>query len=229
MHLGLISRQTRWTLTLRGWLFLGFLAALTGATLARTIHPFLAVNAPEHADVLVVEGWVQDYAILAAREEFSSGKYRDVFATGGPLTLAADAYPIRTLADLGAWRLQRAGLPAHRVHSIPAPRAMRDRTYASAVALREWLHAQRVSVGRLNIVTEDVHARRTRLLFQAAFGPSTAIGVIAVPNPNYDARQWWRYSEGVRDVLGETISYLYAKFLFSAPAPAAAPAALPAS
>jgi hypothetical protein len=36
--------------------------------------------------------------------------------------------------------------------------------------------------------------------------------VIAVANPDYDARHWWRYSEGVRDVISEGIAYLYAKF-----------------
>jgi hypothetical protein len=71
-----------------------------------------------------------------------------------------------------------------------------------------------MAVHSLNIVTEGVHARRTRLLFQKAFGENAAIGIIAVPNPDYDPKQWWRYSEGVREVVGETVAYLYAKLLF---------------
>jgi hypothetical protein len=35
-----------------------------------------------------------------------------------------------------------------------------------------------------------------------------------VPNPDYDAKHWWQYSEGVRDVLSEGVAYLYAKFFF---------------
>ena len=53
--------------------------------------------------------------------------------------------------------------------------------------------------------------RRTHLLFQKAFGNNVAVGVIAVPNPDYDARRWWRYSDGVRDLIGESIAYIYAK------------------
>lgn len=30
----------------------------------------------------------------------------------------------------------------------------------------------------------------------------------------YDPRHWWRTSEGVRNVVGESIAYLYARFFF---------------
>ena len=70
------------------------------------------------------------------------------------------------------------------------------------------------SLHAVNIVTEDVHARRTRLLFQKALGNGVTVGIIAVPNPDYDAKRWWRYSEGVREVVGEVIAYLYARFFF---------------
>jgi len=63
-------------------------------------------------------------------------------------------------------------------------------------------------------MTEDMHARRTRLLFEEALGKSITVGIIAVPNPDYDARRWWRYSDGVREVIGESIAYIYARFFF---------------
>ena len=70
------------------------------------------------------------------------------------------------------------------------------------------------SVHAINVLTQDVHARRTRLLFQRALGERATVGIIAVSNPDYDAGHWWRYSEGVRDVISEAIAYLYARFLF---------------
>lgn len=69
-------------------------------------------------------------------------------------------------------------------------------------------------VGSINVVTEGVHARRTRLLFQEAFGNRVQVGIIAVPNPDYASGRWWLYSEGVRDVIGEGIAYVYARLLF---------------
>jgi hypothetical protein len=64
------------------------------------------------------------------------------------------------------------------------------------------------------VVKEDAHARRTRLLFPKALGPDVEVGIIAVQTPDYDPKRWWRYSEGVRDVIGESIAYVYARFFF---------------
>jgi hypothetical protein len=63
-------------------------------------------------------------------------------------------------------------------------------------------------------LTEDAHARRTRLLYHKAFGKTVTVGVIAVSTPDYDSTQWWRYSDGVREVIGESIAYIYARFFF---------------
>ena len=30
-----------------------------------------------------------------------------------------------------------------------------------------------------------------------------SVGIIAVPSPDYDPHRWWRYSEGVKDVVSE--------------------------
>jgi len=99
-------------------------------------------------------------------------------------------------------------------HLVPSRVIGRDRTYSSAVALREWLREHDLQVRSINIMTENAHARRTRLLFRKALGSNVAVGIIAVPNPDYDARRWWRYSEGVREVIGEGVAYIYAKVFF---------------
>ena len=66
---------------------------------------------------------------------------------------------------------------------------------------------------------KDLHARRTQLLYQKTLGQDVSIGIIAVPNPGYDARHWWRYSEGVEDVVKEGVAYLYARLFFFPPKP----------
>jgi hypothetical protein len=105
------------------------------------------------------------------------------------------------------------------VQMVPSRVSGRDRTYSSALALREYFQTNAVAVKSFNILTEDVHARRTRLLFQEAFGREAAVGIIAVPDPDYDPHHWWRYSEGVREILGESIAWFYAVFLFHPEAP----------
>jgi hypothetical protein len=71
-----------------------------------------------------------------------------------------------------------------------------------------------MAVRSINIVTEGAHARRTRLLFEKAFRGEVSVGIIAVPNPDYDGAHWWRYSDGVREVVGEAIAYIYARLFF---------------
>jgi hypothetical protein len=217
---GLFSRRERWGFTWRGGLAaIGLIAALLFSTFA-TVHPFLAITDRAPASFLVVEGWVNDAAIAAAVREFTVGGYQIVFTTGGLRhgRVDADAASRRTVAGVGAGRLRAAGVPANLVWAAPAQIASRDRTYASAVALRELLREQKLAPRSLNILTEGPHARRTRLLFQTAFGGTVKIGVIAIPNQDYDPRHWWRSSEGVREVLGESIAYVYAKLLFFPPA-----------
>ena len=158
------------------------------------------------------------HAINIAVAEFQAGHYEKVYATGGP-TVGNGGYinDYNTSASVGAQCLVSAGIPASLVQMVPSHVSGRDRTYSSALALREYFRTNGLALKKFNILTEDVHARRTRLLFQAAFGSEAAVGIIAVPDPDYDPRHWWRYSEGVREILGETIAYLYAKFLFWPP------------
>src|SRR5207245_6855202 len=89
-----------------------------------------------------------------------------------------------------------------------------ERIYSSAIALRDWFRQDNLEIHGFNVLTEDCHARRTQLLYQEAFGKNVNIGIIAVPNPDYNSKRWWRYSDGVREVIGESIAYIYAKVFF---------------
>jgi len=212
----LVSRRERWGLSARGFLAViaGLLAAFVGWLF--TVYPFFAVTERVETRLLAVEGWVDLYGVQKAVEEFKAGGYERVFSTGGPVHgTGGYTNDFNTSASVGAGRLKTAGLPAEVVQMVPSRVTARDRTYSSAVALRTWCRENNVPLTNINILTEDVHARRTRLLFQEALGSSVKVGIIAVPNPDYDARRWWRYSEGVRAVLGECIAYAYARLVFT--------------
>jgi uncharacterized SAM-binding protein YcdF (DUF218 family) len=179
------------------------------------IHPFLAVTHRVDSNILVVEGWVHEYAIDAAVKEFRTGSYDRVFTTGGPVSgLGHYINDYNTEASVGAGLLRNHGIPDESLQMAPSRVMDRDRTYSSAVALRDWFRGHNVSVRRINVLTDDAHARRTWLLFQEAFGKDVQVGIISVPNPDYDAKHWWRSSDGVREVIDEGIAYIYAKLFF---------------
>ena len=212
---GLINRRERWSFTWRGWLILAVTVVATGLLFLKCVYPFLAVTHRVDADVLVVEGWIHDYAIQAAVKEFKKGSYQRVFSVGGPAE-GSGGYinDYHTNASIGAELLKKYGLADDCLQSVPSQVMDRDRTYGSAFALRNWFREHDMHIRSLNVLTENVHARRSRLLFSEALGDKISVGIIAVHNPDYDGRRWWHYSEGVKEVSSETIAYVYARFFF---------------
>ena len=215
MPFGLLSRKERWSLTWKGWLLV--LALLVGfaALFVLRIQPFLAVTQRVDTGFLVVEGWMDIDSMRAAAREFTNGSYQRVFTTGGPVHGAGpERNPYSTSASIGAGNLRAAGVPPAAVQMVPSFVRDRDRTYSAAVALRDWLVENNPGLKRINVVTRGVHARRSRLLFQKAFGDNFEIGIIAVPDSGYDAAHWWRYSEGVKEIISEGAAYLYVRLFF---------------
>jgi uncharacterized SAM-binding protein YcdF (DUF218 family) len=212
---GLLARRERWSLTWRGWMALLFGLLGLASLFLFGLHPFFAVTSREKTDVLVVEGWIRQYAIHAAAEEFRRSNYSRIYTTGGPVTgLGGYVSDYSTSASIGAGNLRKVGVAPEFIQMVPSRVSGRDRTYSSALALRDWFHEHNVSPASINVVTEELHARRTRLLFQKALGDGIKVGIIAIPSPDYDASRWWRYSEGVREMLGETIAYIYVRVFF---------------
>lgn len=190
-------------------------AFLIAVLLLLNVQPFLAETHRVNTNVLIVEGWIHEYAIQAAVKEFMQGSYQRVFTTGGPVEgTGGYTNDYGTSASVGADLLKKNGLPSESLQMVPSRVTDRDRTYGSAVALRNWFREHDIHVHSVNVLTENVHARRSRLIFSKALGDETSIGIIAVQNPDYDGRRWWRYSEGVKDVSSEAIAYMYARFLF---------------
>lgn len=212
----LVSRRERWSLTWRGWLLVFVVVATLLIVIVGNAYAFLAITdrAP-NARFLVVEGWIPLFAIRGAAREFAAGQYEMIYTTGGPI-VGEGGYSndYNTSANAGAGRLRSVGVPNDVIQIAPSRVNARDRTYASAVALRQWLHEHHRPISNFNIVTENTHARRSQYLFQKAFGHEARVGVIAIENPDYGIGHWWESSEGVKDVLTEGVGYVYAKLFF---------------
>jgi hypothetical protein len=189
-------------------------AILLGRVALKRVHPFLAVTDSAGGGILVVEGWAADYALEDAIREFRSHPYSRLYVVGVPLERGAPLSEYKTYAELGAATLGKLGLETNAVQAVPAPLVVKDRTYSSAVALRDWLRARGIAPLKVNVLSVGAHARRSRLLFEKAFGDSASVGVIAVESRDYDPQRWWISSDGVREVISEMIGYVYARFFF---------------
>ncbi len=211
---GWVKKTSVWLPTWRGWLALLLAAVFAILGAIRGVHPFLAVNRPVQADVLVVEGWVPEYALKQGLDLTRERNYRYLLLTGGLVKGEVAPEPGDTYARMAMKRLKRIGGDLAHVRPVASEKLTRDRTYGSALAIRDWLAEEGGDFQSINVMTMGPHARRSRLLFRKALGPGIEVGVIPVTNREYVPQAWWRYSEGVKETLSEGVAYLYARFLF---------------
>jgi hypothetical protein len=207
---GLVEWRPRWGLSVRGWISAAMLFVVAVIGGVRSIHPFLAVSEPVEADFLAVEGWLPDYALNQAASEFGKDRYQALLVTGGLLSKGFYLAEYRTHAEFGAATIRKLSVRPEGVRAVPAHAAKRNRTFESAIALRDWFQDQGKELHALNVITLDAHARRTRLVYRRVFGRQVAIGVLSVRNEEYDPARWWVSSTGVRNMISELIGYTYA-------------------
>ena len=163
---------------------------------------------------MIVEGWLPEYALKKALDEFKKHPYRVIITTGSPIEKGFLISKFKTYSELAAVTLKQLGLEEKFIVSVPTPPVKKDRTYASALAVKNWLRTADFSPKGLNIFSFSLHARRSWILFKKAFGDEFKIGVLNAESLDYDSHNWWRTSIGVRAVINEILAYCYAQFFF---------------
>ena len=208
----LIHKQEIWIPTLQGGLLILACVVTSMGFLLTYIYPFLAINAPIKADVLVIEGWMGGHRIKEVIREFERGGYKKLITIGPPLVEGHHLSHYKTFAELGAATLVTLGFDRDKLVAVSTPDVIRNRTDASAVALRQWIENSDLNIETINLYTFDVHSRRNWLIFNKALAPKVKVGVIVLEPINYDPKQWWVSSAGVKSMLSEAIAYIYARF-----------------
>jgi len=214
-RMGLIARTTRWRPTLRAWVAAALFLGAVGLCTVRFIYPFLAITDRLDARILVVEGWLPDFTrIDPVLDEIRRGRYEVIVVTGGPTPKRELVADFKNYADLTKAILEKRGVDPKTVVAVPSLGVVRDRTYASALALRTWLETEKPGVTSLNLITLGAHGRRSRLLFQMALGGGVKVGIISAGELRFNGGHWWQSSSGVREVVDETVAYAYARLAF---------------
>lgn len=213
---GFLCRRECVLPTWRAWLLVLLLCAAGLIPALRGAYSFLAISDPVPGGLLVVEGWGNDAFLSASIEEFRKNHYDGLFVTGGPIDKGLFFTEHKSYADISAETLEKMGFDPKFLHAVPAQAVRQDRTYASAMALKTWMREHGLTADKINVMTMGEHARRTRLLFEKAFGKGVRVGIMSVDEETFDPQEWWRSSQGFRTVTGEIIAYFYARFLFHA-------------
>jgi hypothetical protein len=216
----LFRRRQVWLPTLGGAIVVLAIAAALGVVVLPELGSYLAPTEPavgsdgRGARTLIVEGWLDDDALDDAIALARSGRYERVVTSGGPIETWREIQPWPTYADRAADYLRRHGVRETAVVAIPAPELAQDRSYLSAVVVRDWARAQGLPPAAIDLFSAGVHARRSRLVYRMAFGPGVDVGILAAPPHRYRLDRWWATSEGTKAVLGEVLSLAWTKCCF---------------
>jgi hypothetical protein len=216
----LFRRRQVWLPTLWGWLVLLAVIGVVCVLAGRHIYALLAPNDPApRARILVVEGWMSDKELDQAVAVFRRGKYERIVTTGGPIESWVEFYRSSTYAELAASYLKKHGLDSVDVTAVSAPASAQDRTFLSAVKVRDWAARQGLMLEALDVFSAGAHGQRSRRLYRMAFGPKVDVGVLSARPLDYDERHWWRTSVGAKSVVTETIGLLWTICCFHPPPP----------
>lgn len=221
MSVRLFRHREVWLPTVWGLLLVLAIAVAIVVGLARSAYQLLAPQSPAPgARTLVVEGWLDRAELHQAVATARSGRYERVLTTGGPIDPTMDVGGWKSFAVRAAAQLRASGLPADMpVIAVPAPAAAQDRSYLSALMVREWAMQNGVALGALDVYSAGVHARRSWLVYRMAFGEAVEVGVLAARPADHDPQRWWTSSVGTKTTLGEILSLAWTKCCFWPGAP----------
>lgn len=179
-----------------------------------TIHPFLAQTKTIETKVMVVEGFIPDFALEATIAIFYDEQYDLMIITGKKKLKGSYLDKYKNDGQHAAATLAKMEFDTTKIKIISVGDDIRkDRTYATAVAVEQWLEKSNMALS-LNLVTLGCHGRRSRLLFDKAMGKGADVGIISINDIRYNPDRWWKSSMGFRSVINESVAYIYARFFF---------------
>jgi len=215
MQFSLFSKRTVCVPTWRGWVFFFLMFITLGWLMILGLHPFLAQNIPPHNGLLVIEGWLPDYALDDALSIYHNGHYEKIICTGIPIETGDALLEWNSYAQMTTARLIKAGINPENILTAIGENVQHDRTYASALAMKKLLKTAGITQTNIHLISMGAHGRRSRLLFSKALGTDYRVGVTSLKDETYDETHWWTSSNGVRDVIPELVAWIYAKFFFN--------------
>lgn len=139
--------------------------------------------------------YVKEFTLSGTNVHNSAKSTRFVAPSGE----RSDAWP--TYAHYAAARLAQEGIPKEHIHVAPASDRMDSRTLANAVGFAD--RAAVDDIKRFNVISVGIHARRSRKMYRRACPPGSDVGIIALPDPQVSATNWWRTRHGRMRMLKE--------------------------
>jgi uncharacterized SAM-binding protein YcdF (DUF218 family) len=158
-------------------------------------------DGPHPADALIVLGGGTGDREQTGAQLYRAGYAPEVLTTGESLQLVGVP---ATFADLSAQALERAGVPAERIHRLSTSASTCDDARLSRQVLAD-LGAQ-----SLIVVSDPFHMRRAMMLFEREYAGSGIRLIPVAASPSwFDLNRWWTREKEYRVVVEEYIKLAY--------------------
>ncbi|HDY85271.1 hypothetical protein LCGC14_0480360 [marine sediment metagenome] len=212
----LFKRRSCYFPTMWGSLIIVITLVMLGGFVVKNFATFLALNVPISSRYLVVEGWLSKVSLEQAVVEFRRGNYELIITSGGPDLSDFDS-TYESYAEKATAELIKIGVEPSKIISAPSPASAQDRTYLSAVMVRnKLLEHLKFLPESINVFSSDVHSRRSYYLYELAFrNTETKIGIVATDSERFNLDSWWQTSEGAKSVLTEMFGWLWTRCCFA--------------
>jgi len=99
-------------------------------------------------------------------------------------------------------RLLSMGIDSSLLISIPGNKVKINRTLTSALAFRDWLKTVNINIKGINIISMGTHTRRTWMTYNKILNEQYRIGIISLPDYNYNNSRSFRLFKTIRESLG---------------------------
>jgi hypothetical protein len=176
---------------------------------------FLSKNDPVNGDYLLLDGQMPDFSIKNAIKIFNESNYKTIITTGGKFPSGYIVSGKKNMAELTYATFIELGFDSAKIVAIQGGDIPKDRTYHSGLSLKNWFSEHNIGNAEIDILAVGCHARRSQILFQKALGDNFKVGIIAIEDKSYDNKKWWKTSTGARNVISETIAFIYASLFFN--------------
>lgn len=105
-------------------------------------------------------------------------------------------------AGLARSRLISMGIDSSKIIATAGERVIINRTLTSALAFRDWIKKTNINVNGINIISLGAHTRRTWMIYNKILDKKYQIGIISIPDYNYNHSRLYKLIKTIRETLG---------------------------
>ena len=93
------------------------------------------------------------------------------------------------------------GIDSGLIIALPGKKVNINRTLTSALAFRDWLRTADIDVKGINIISLGMHTRRTWMTYKRILNKRYQIGIVSLPDYNYNNSRINRFLKTIRETL----------------------------